>query len=43
MKIKKTYEVSGDGRIRVYPSLYEKEDESTFRRFLRKLLLFISR
>ncbi len=43
MKIRKTYEVSGDGRITIYPSLYKKEEKSTIKRFLNKLIQFILR
>ena len=43
MKIKKTYEVTGDGGITVSPTLDERKEGNEFRRFLRKLLQFIPR
>lgn len=43
MKIKKTYEVSGDGRITIYPSLYEIKEKSYMKRFLNKVIHFILR
>ncbi len=38
MKIKKTYEVSDDGRITIYPPLYENKEGNKFRLFLIELL-----
>jgi hypothetical protein len=43
MKIKKTYEVSGDGRITIYPPLYESKEGNKSRLFLKKLLHLIRR
>lgn len=43
MKIKKTYEVSPDGRITVYPSLFEKEEKRKINLFLKQLLQFFIR
>lgn len=43
MKIKKTYEVSGDGRITICPSLYENKEGNKFKFFLKKLLQLMPR
>lgn len=35
---KKSYEVSRDGRIIIYPSLYETKEKGKVRRILKKLI-----